>query len=47
MKPYRLVPRFSAEELELHVKGLADRINRDYEGKSLLVVGILKGPAFF
>lgn len=47
MKPYRLVPRFSVEELELHVNGLADRINRDYEGKSLLVVGILKGACIF
>ena len=47
MDNYRLVPCISAEELEQHVNNLAARINRDYEGKSLIVIGILKGACIF
>jgi hypoxanthine phosphoribosyltransferase len=47
MEHYRLVLRISAEELEKQVNDLAARINRDYEGKSLIVVGILKGACIF
>jgi hypoxanthine phosphoribosyltransferase len=47
MEPYRLVLRITAEELEQQVKDLADRINRDYEGQSLIVIGILKGACIF
>jgi hypoxanthine phosphoribosyltransferase len=47
MERYRLVPRISAEELEEQVNGLASRINRDYEGKSLVVVGVLNGACIF
>lgn len=47
MKPYRLVLRFSAEALGQQVKDLASRINRDYAGKSLMVVGILNGACIF
>ena len=47
MSNYRLVPCISAEELEKQVNELAARINRDYEGKSLIVIGILKGACIF
>ena len=47
MQKYRLVPLISAEELEKHVNELAARINLDYEGKSLVVVGILNGACIF
>ena len=47
MEPYRLVLRIAAEELDQQVKDLADRINRDYEGQSLIVIGILKGACIF
>ena len=47
MKPYRLVLRFSATELEQQVKDLAARINRDYAGKNLTVIGILNGACIF
>lgn len=44
---YRLVPCFSTEELERRVGDLASRLNRDYEGKQLLVIGVLKGSWIF
>jgi hypoxanthine phosphoribosyltransferase len=47
MEDYRLVPRISAEQLDNEVNDLAARINRDYEGKSLIVIGILKGACIF
>jgi hypoxanthine phosphoribosyltransferase len=47
MKHYELVPCVSAEELEKRVAELASRINTDYEGKSLILVGILKGAFIF
>ena len=47
MEPYRLVPRISAEEVEKQVNDLAFLINRDYEGKSLVVIGVLKGACIF
>jgi hypoxanthine phosphoribosyltransferase len=47
MEQYRLVPRISAEEVEKEVCDLATRINRDYEGKSLVVVGVLNGACIF
>lgn len=34
---------FSAEEIAQRVQELAEQIDRDYEGKSLVLVGILKG----
>ena len=37
----------TAEEIARRVKELADEISRDYEGKELLVVGILKGAWIF
>jgi hypoxanthine phosphoribosyltransferase len=47
MKDYQLVSRISAEELDKRLDELACRINRDYEGKCLLIVGILKGAFMF
>lgn len=40
-------PIFSAEQIQQKVKELADVISRDYEGKDLLVVGILRGAFMF
>jgi hypoxanthine phosphoribosyltransferase len=37
----------TAEEIHLKVKELAAQISRDYAGKELLVVGILKGSVIF
>lgn len=44
---YQLVPAISSRELETTVEHLAQRINSDYEGKSLILVGILKGAFIF
>lgn len=47
MQSYRLVERISPDELQQRLNDLAARINRDYEGKSLVLVGILKGAFIF
>jgi hypoxanthine phosphoribosyltransferase len=39
-----LVP---AEDLQARVRELAEAISRDYAGRSLLLVGVLKGAVFF
>jgi len=39
-----LVP---AEDLRLRVRKLADDVSRDYLGKDLVLVGVLKGAVFF
>ncbi|MDR3598560.1 hypoxanthine phosphoribosyltransferase [Clostridium sp.] len=38
---------FSEEVLNNRIKELASEINRDYEGKNLVIVGILKGSVLF
>ncbi len=38
---------YSREVIEKRVKELAETISRDYEGKELIVVGILKGAFIF
>ena len=38
---------FSEEALAKRIKELASKINKDYEGKDLVVVGILKGSVIF
>ena len=38
---------YSAEEIKSKVVELAKQIEKDYEGQSLLVVGILKGASVF
>lgn len=47
MENYRLVPVVSMEELEMQLESLAVQINRDYEGKNPVVVGVLKGAFVF
>lgn len=47
MRPYRLIPRISQEELEKRLDELASRINHDYEGKCIVLIGILKGAFVF
>ena len=39
-----LVP---AEDLERRVRELAAEVSRDYEGKDLVLIGVLKGAVFF
>jgi hypoxanthine phosphoribosyltransferase len=40
-------PLFNSQEIQVKVKELADRITKDYSGKELLAVGILKGAYMF
>ncbi|HEX3911792.1 MAG TPA: hypoxanthine phosphoribosyltransferase [Solirubrobacteraceae bacterium] len=37
----------SAEEVQLRVAELGEQISRDYAGRSLLLIGVLKGAVFF
>jgi len=37
----------TAEELQLRVTQLGEQISRDYAGKRLLLIGVLKGAVFF
>lgn len=41
---YKLI---SSEEIETRVSELADKINKDYKNKKVLLVGILKGAVVF
>jgi hypoxanthine phosphoribosyltransferase len=47
MRPYHLVERVPRDELAATLDGLAARINQDYKGKSLVLIGILKGAFIF
>ncbi|GLI33103.1 hypoxanthine phosphoribosyltransferase [Desulforhabdus amnigena] len=47
MEEYQLVPRIKPEELQKRLDDLAVRINRDYEGTSLIIIGVLKGAFIF
>ena len=40
-------PLFNSQEIQAKVKELAGRITKDYSGKELLAVGILKGAYMF
>lgn len=40
-------PIFTVEQVQQRVRELADMISRDYEGKDLLAVGILRGAFMF
>lgn len=42
-----LRPLISAEEIEKRIKELGKQITKDYEGKDILLVGILKGSVPF
>ena len=37
----------SEEQIQNRIKELADQINKDYEGKSLIMIGILRGAVMF
>ncbi len=47
MDKYCLHPLFSREQIAAIVKDLADRISRDYRGRELILVCILKGAFVF
>jgi len=47
MQNYQLTPLISPEDLQRHLDEMADVINNDYKGKSLLLIGILKGSFIF
>ncbi len=47
MDSYHLLERVSAQDLSRCVDGLAEQINRDYDGKKLVVLGVLNGAFIF
>ncbi|MGA3117882.1 MAG: hypoxanthine phosphoribosyltransferase [Syntrophobacteraceae bacterium] len=47
MADYQLLERISPEQLGRCVEHLAKRINSDYKGKNLVLIGILKGAFIF
>jgi hypoxanthine phosphoribosyltransferase len=47
MEGYRLNPLFSQEQITSIVQHLADRISKDYQGRELVLVCILKGAFVF
>jgi hypoxanthine phosphoribosyltransferase len=47
MEKYRLHPLLSQEQIASIVQGLADRISKDYSGRELVLVCILKGAFMF
>lgn len=40
-------PLFTTRQIQIRIKELADMISKDYSGKDLLVIGILKGAFMF
>jgi hypoxanthine phosphoribosyltransferase len=44
---YRLSPLLSREQIDSIIKGLADRISRDYDQREVVLVCILKGAFMF
>ena len=38
---------FTREEIEARVKELGEQITRDYQGKELVIVGVVKGSLYF
>jgi len=46
-KKYQLVELVSTERLNECLNDLATRINRDYDGKSVILIGVLKGAFIF
>jgi hypoxanthine phosphoribosyltransferase len=47
MEKLRMKVLFSREEIDRVVRGLAERISQDYQGKDLVVVCVLKGAFMF
>ncbi|MCL2526901.1 MAG: hypoxanthine phosphoribosyltransferase [Defluviitaleaceae bacterium] len=46
-KKEQIIPLKTAEEIETRVSELAAQINKDYEGKTILLLGCLKGAYIF
>jgi len=47
MAGYQLQERFSAQQLDRLVERLAERINKDYKGKDLVLIGVMNGAFIF
>lgn len=47
MKPHTLAPVVSSEEISRRLDELSAKINEDYRGQSLVVIGVLKGAFVF
>jgi len=47
MKKERIEPILSAEQIEQRVTEMAQQINKDYEGRSVLLLGTMKGAYIF
>ncbi len=47
MAGYQLQERFSAQQLDRLVERLAERINNDYKGKDLVLIGVMNGAFIF
>ncbi len=47
MRTYKLQERFSRQHLDSCLDRLAERINSDYQGKNLVLIGILNGAFIF
>lgn len=47
MPPHKIVPLISEQQIQQRIEELAAEISRDYQGKDLLLVGILKGAWVF
>ena len=47
MADYQLLERISPQQLSSCVERLAERINNDYKGKNLVLIGILNGAFIF
>lgn len=47
MENYCLVPKLTAEDLQIRLDELAARINQDYQDQPLVLIGVLKGAFIF
>ncbi len=47
MKPHRLVPKISYDEIQQKVRELAQQISDEYQGREVVLVGVLKGAFIF
>lgn len=43
----KLKVMYSEEEIQKRIKEVAEKIDKDYEGKELIVISVLKGAIFF
>jgi len=44
---YRITPMISEEEVNARIRELGEQISREYKGRSIHLVGILRGAVFF